>query len=195
MWENDFILFCSQQGQAAETARARRNDRGSRSLERIWTGGVRCHLILPSTNSNSQESEGADRDFKSPCSDKSKCSGVFRGIFFFTYLLLQMKIEKSLEFRERKDHFSLFHPTPILCIISDAFRKTFLTMEKMYGKLWRKKAKWKSLAPSWQIYLGQLPVNGAGLPRQTLERFADIGLRRGKPEVRSCCWKWDPAHK
>lgn len=36
-------------------------------------------------------------------------------------------------------------------------------------------------------YLGQLPVNGAGLPRQTLERFADIGLRRGKPEVRSCC--------
>lgn len=62
--------------------------------------------------------------------------GIF---FFFKYLLLQMKIEKSLEFRERKDHFSLFHPSPILYIISDAFRKTFLTVEKMCGKLWRKK--------------------------------------------------------
>lgn len=65
--------------------------------------------------------------------------GFLGGFFFLKYLLLQMKTEKSLEFRERKDHFSLFHPTPILCIISDAFRKTFLTMEKMCGKLWRKK--------------------------------------------------------
>lgn len=30
----------------------------------------------------------------------------FFGGFFLKYLLLQMKIEKSLEFRERKDHFS-----------------------------------------------------------------------------------------
>ena len=135
----DFV-FCSQQGPGAETARARRNDRGSRSLERRWTGGVRCRLILPSASSNSQESEGADRDFKSPCSDKSKCSQAFGGnfFFFFKYLLLQMKIEKSLELRESKD-FSLFHPSPILYIISDAFRETFLTVEKMCWKLWRKK--------------------------------------------------------
>lgn len=43
---------------------------------------MRCRLILPSASSNSQGSEGADTDFKSPCSDKSKCSGVFWGIFF-----------------------------------------------------------------------------------------------------------------
>lgn len=135
------FFFCSQQGPGAETARARRNGRGSRSPERRWTGGVRCHLIVPRASSNSQDSEGADRDFKSPCSDKSKCSQDFGGnfFFFFKYLLLQMKIEKSLEFRERKVHFSLFHPSPILYIISDAFRKTFLTVEKMCGKLWRKK--------------------------------------------------------
>lgn len=45
----------------------------------------------------------------------------------------------------------------------------------------------EELGSELTIYLGQLPVKAAGLPRQTLERSADIGLRRGKPEVRNCC--------
>ena len=40
-----------------------------------------------------------------PTSDKSKCSQVFGGDLKKS-ILLQMKIENDLEFRERKDHFS-----------------------------------------------------------------------------------------
>lgn len=71
-----------------------------------------------------------------------------------------------------------------------------MTRQKDVCKAREEKAKLEELAQGEAVeFIFIVPVNGAGLTLQTLERFADIELRRGKPEVRSCCGKCDPSHK